>query len=247
MRVKRVKHCKKHLAFYKTTFGFREPYQILIDMTFCQHALMCKINIKEQISNYIGEGTQLFTTQCIIAEGEMLGPQVHGALHICKQFKLRKCNHTEKVSAQECIESMIGKDNSHHLFVASQDHQLQLNLRKCPGVPIVRIHYNALVLEKPNFRTKREANNIGSLKSELSNDEKQKIKDLKTLHSIKEVKEKVPQEKRVKGVNPLAMKKKKKKDATVSKKSNDSSKVRRRKKIKIASHVMEELKKKSVQ
>ena len=178
MKVKRVKHCKKHLQFYKTTFGFREPYQVLgnefsihhvwlikffpiddfvpsfiyfwaktlakypyyqpqntgklyfplflrhfkinissfyfiifssVDLTFCQRALTCKINIKEQMCNYIGPQTQLFTTSCILSEGALLGPQLHGALLICKQYKLRKCPHKdEPVSAQECIQHMIG-------------------------------------------------------------------------------------------------------------------------------------------
>merc|ERR1711936_979034 len=78
MKVKRLKHVKKHLQFYKSTFGFHEPYQVLVDLTFCQHALTCKINIREQINNIIGKDTQLFTTSCILAEGEMLGPQLHG-------------------------------------------------------------------------------------------------------------------------------------------------------------------------
>jgi len=245
MRVKRVKHCKKHISFYKTTFGFHEPYQILVDVTFCQFALMCKINIKEQISNYIGDQSQLFTTKCILEEGKLLGPQLHGALHICKQYKLRKCGHKEPVSAQQCIEDMIGDNNSHHLFVASQDHELQMKLRKIPGVPVLRIHYHALVLEKPTYHSKREANMIGASKSAVTEKEKKKIKDLKELHSIKEEKEKIPRNKKIKGINPLAMKKKKKKDLVVGKRTKESSKSRSRKKRKIAAHVLEHLQKNS--
>jgi len=245
MKVKRIKHCKKHLQFYKTTFAFREPYQVLVDLTFCQHALTCKINIKEQISNYIGNDTQLFTTSCILSEGEVLGHKLHGALHICKQYKVRKCPHSkdQPVSAQQCIQDMIGDSNSHHLFIASQDHELQMKLKKVPGVPILRIHYHALVLEKPDLHSKRKANVIGASKSSMSEAEKVRIDELKKLHSIKEVKEKEPQEKRVKGVNPLAMKKKKKKETPVGKRTKDSSKTRTRKRKKIAAHVLEHLSK----
>merc|ERR1719354_512480 len=210
MKVKRLKHVKKHLQFYKSTFGFHEPYQVLVDLTFCQHALTCKINIREQINNIIGKETQLFTTSCILAEGDMLGPQLHGALHICKQYKLRKCGHTltEALSAQQCIQHMIGSNNSHHLFVASQDHELQMKLKRVPGVPLLRIHYHALVLEKPNHHSKQEASVQGAVKCGITDVEKQRISKLKELHNITEVVEKEPQPKRVKGVNPLAMKKK---------------------------------------
>ena len=55
------------------------------------------------------------TTSCILKEGELLGRQLGGAVHICKQFKLRKCGHEkEAVSAQECILSMIGMLELHH-------------------------------------------------------------------------------------------------------------------------------------
>jgi len=246
MRVKRLKHCKKHIAFYKTQFGFHEPYQVLVDLTFCQHALTCKINIKEQVANYFGAETQLFTTKCILEEGKLLGPQLGGALHICKQYKLRKCGHKEAMTAQQCIEDMIGESNPLHFFVASQDHELQLKLRRIPGVPILRIHYHALVLEKPHGQSKREADSIGVAKCGITEAEQERIRELKKKHNIKEVKEKLPREKKVKGVNPLAMKKKKKKDVIVGKKTKDSTKTRNRKKKKIAQHVFEHLKEQNV-
>lgn len=39
MKIARYKKAQKTLSFYKNNFGFREPYQILIDATFCQTAL----------------------------------------------------------------------------------------------------------------------------------------------------------------------------------------------------------------
>jgi len=146
------------------------------------------------------------------------------------------------MTAQQCIEDMIGKSNSHHFFVASQDHELQLKPRKVPGVPILRIHYHALVLEKPNYQSLKEADSIGVTKCGITAAEQSRIQQLKKKHNIKEVKEKLPREKKVKGVNPLAMKKKKKKDIVVGKKTKETSKARTRKKKKIAQHVLEHLK-----
>ena len=42
MKIARYKKAKKILNFYKNNFSFREPFQILIDGTFCQLAL--KVN-----------------------------------------------------------------------------------------------------------------------------------------------------------------------------------------------------------
>lgn len=39
MKIQRYKKAHKTLTFYKHNFGFREPFQILIDATFCQAAL----------------------------------------------------------------------------------------------------------------------------------------------------------------------------------------------------------------
>lgn len=40
MKIARYKKAQKTLSFYRNNFGFREPYQILIDATFCQSALI---------------------------------------------------------------------------------------------------------------------------------------------------------------------------------------------------------------
>ena len=39
MSGKRYKKMKNILQFYKTKFGFHEPYNVLIDGTFCRAAL----------------------------------------------------------------------------------------------------------------------------------------------------------------------------------------------------------------
>lgn len=63
MKIKRQKHAKKTISFYKYNFGFREPFQILIDGTFCQAALKNKIQIKEQLPKYFMGEVQFCTTK----------------------------------------------------------------------------------------------------------------------------------------------------------------------------------------
>ena len=80
MKIKRYKHARKILSLYKTHFGLRQPYQIIgennyycvecndiiihntiiiVDGTFCQAALTGKIQLKQQLTKYLGGQIQL--------------------------------------------------------------------------------------------------------------------------------------------------------------------------------------------
>uniref|UniRef100_A0A2K6SB00 UTP23 small subunit processome component n=1 Tax=Saimiri boliviensis boliviensis TaxID=39432 RepID=A0A2K6SB00_SAIBB len=62
MKITRQKHAKKHIGFFRNNFGVREPYQILLDGTFCQAALRGRIQLREQLPRYLMGETQLCTT-----------------------------------------------------------------------------------------------------------------------------------------------------------------------------------------
>lgn len=63
MKITRLKHVKKNLGFYRNNFSFREPYQVLLDGTFCQAALKNQIQIKEQLPKYLMGEVQLCSTK----------------------------------------------------------------------------------------------------------------------------------------------------------------------------------------
>jgi U3 small nucleolar RNA-associated protein 23 len=63
MKITRQKHAKKHIGFFRNNFGVREPYQILLDGTFCQAALRGRIQLREQLPRYLMGETQLCTTR----------------------------------------------------------------------------------------------------------------------------------------------------------------------------------------
>lgn len=69
MKITRQKHAKKHLGFFRNNFGVREPYQILLDGTFCQAALRGRIQLREQLPRYLMGETQLCTTRWACAGG----------------------------------------------------------------------------------------------------------------------------------------------------------------------------------
>jgi Uncharacterized proteins of PilT N-term./Vapc superfamily len=73
MRIRRLKTKDNRLKFYCNHFGFRKPFQVLIDGTFCFEALKSKLNIRDQIPKYFDCDVKLLTTPCIITETEKLG------------------------------------------------------------------------------------------------------------------------------------------------------------------------------
>ncbi|XP_031617316.1 rRNA-processing protein UTP23 homolog [Contarinia nasturtii] len=249
MKIARYKKAQKTLSFYRNNFGFREPYQILIDATFCQTALIFQIGIKDQLPKYFQAETRLVTTQCIILEAESLGSKVQGATNIVKQFLVHKCGHEKgPKSGIACIKSMI-KNNRY--VIATQDRELQEYLRKKPGQPIMYLHKKTPVLEQPSELSRKtvefklnESFNFGTA------DEKKLValkkseglpvaEDTKTDLKKKKKKKKQP--------NPLSCKKKKKKPnagVTLKKSSIDNIQNKtiektKRKRVKIPSHIKE--------
>ncbi|XP_033118695.1 rRNA-processing protein UTP23 homolog [Anneissia japonica] len=243
MKVRRYKHARRFLSFYKNNYQFRPPYQILIDGTFTNMALQYKINLKEQIPKYIGEEVQLLTTKCAIAEMENLGSDLYGAMSILTRFKVRKCPHHGKpVGASECLLSMLSESNSHHYFIATQDPDLSRHLRKIPAAPLLYINFNAIVLEKPSMVSQKTAESKITSKLAPSAEEKDTLKKLKQ-RFLPQNERKRFKKKRPKGPNPLSVKKKKKKQSesnvlnSLPGREGSKNRKRKRRKKKLTSQV----------
>ncbi|KAJ7379442.1 Small subunit processome component [Desmophyllum pertusum] len=240
MKVKRVKHARKYLTLFRNSFGIFEPYQVLVDGTFCQAALQTKIQIKEQLPKYLDGSIQLLTTRCVIEEGKALGPQLAGAVLIAKRFQLRKCaHHKAAVPAAECILSMIGADNPNGYFVASQDRALRSRLQKVPGVPLLFINRNTILLEKPSTASHQASDKVQMSRLQPSTHEKETLEKLSD--ATTELKRR--KRKRPGGPNPLSMLKSKRKRDDKHKTADDTKKkrIRKRKRRSLASHVQDAL------
>lgn len=229
MKIKRQKQAKKIISFYKYNFSFREPFQILVDGTFCQAALKNKIQIKEQMPKYLMGEIQLCTTNCALKELESLGKELYGAKIILQRYQVRKCAHfKDPVPASDCLLSMLGKTNPHHYFVATQDHTLTTGLKEIPGVPLFYIILNTIVLDKPSQASLDHVQKVqlGELVSPTQQE---------SIHSLKEKQglgqrdtERRARKRKRKGPNPLScLKKKKKSEPTLPKKTEDGQKKKR--------------------
>lgn len=200
------------MSLYKNNFGFREPYQILLDGTFCQVALAHKVNIQDQLPKYLKGQCKLLTTACVIEETRRLGKPLHGAYLIVSQFPIHNCGHEKPVSASRCLSSfIIDSKNKDHYIVATQDHQLRAKISNQTVCPLLKLANNALCMEKPPAKIEGKVKRTHHyLANKLKDDERDDLLRLKleenliTEEKSVEVKKK---KKGPKGPNPLSCKK----------------------------------------
>ncbi|XP_010898492.1 rRNA-processing protein UTP23 homolog [Esox lucius] len=230
MKIKRQKQAKKTISFYKYNFSFREPFQILIDGTFCQAALKNKIQIKEQLPKYLMGEVQLCTTNCAMKELESI-KELYGAKLILQRFQVRNCKHFKNpVAASECLLSMLEENNPHHYFVATQDQEVTAGLKMIPGVPLLYIILNTIVLDKPSQCSVNQVQAV-ALGEMVTTAQQQNINSLKAVQGIGQDGERrgKKRKRKISNPNPLScLKKKKKQPPTQPVKKTEGEKKRSR-------------------
>lgn len=238
MRINRYKRVQRHLTFYKNVFGFRPPFQILVDGTFCAAALKYKINIREQMPKYLCDDVKLCTTVCAIAETEKLGPALYGATLVVKQFFVLKCGHEKKpITAANCFHSMVRKKNLDHYIVATQDPDLSERLRDLVGVPLLYL-FNAITLEKPSEKSLKVGAQTLQAQTEAPEHQLLALKNLKRKENLLD-EAPVKKKRKVGGPNPLSCKKKQKRPAPQPA-VKDGKRRKRHKRVKLTKNAAQE-------
>lgn len=223
MKLKRKKHCEKYLAFYRNNFQIHHPYQILVDLTFCQEALQNRVQIKDQLRCYLDGEFKLFITDCIKAEGLLLGSKLHGALVVADNFDKWNCGHENAIQATSCISSLIRTGNQNGFFVATQDHELRNKLKLVAGIPLLHVNHNVIVLEKPSTASIEASERQDSKRLIREHEQELLTKIRADAQGSQRRKIKGP-----KGPNPLSVKKRKRDYETEVRKNDNKKKKTRR-------------------
>jgi U3 small nucleolar RNA-associated protein 23 len=158
MKINRRKRTQRTLAFYAHTFGFREPYQVLVDGTFCQQALANKVNVSEQLSKLLEGRVEVVTTSCAVVETESLLPATFGASLILKKFAARKCGHKSAKSGADCLASMVKNGNEHRYFLATQvtkSSSSSFDIPRVQRVPVDQCDNPVINMKVENVETTR--------------------------------------------------------------------------------------------
>ncbi|KAI7848244.1 Fcf1-domain-containing protein, partial [Circinella umbellata] len=204
MRTKTQRAYKRLLHEYSLGFGLRTPYQILVDAEFCKEAAKQKLDINVEFEKTFQDQTRHFITECSVQELRRHNQGSFEAQQIAKQFERRRCPHTHApIASTDCVAQVVGPTNEYNYIIASQDEALREKLRAIPGIPMVYVKAHMVVMEHMSIATKRLLEEKEAEKKGLSTREKNQVS--KMLHSGEEL----PKKKKVKGPNPLSVKKKK--------------------------------------
>ncbi|KAF9056347.1 Fcf1-domain-containing protein [Panaeolus papilionaceus] len=202
MRQKRAKAYRKLMQLYCMSFGFREPYQTLVDSEMCKLAVSQKFELVKQLGIVLQAEVKPMITQCCIHELYLQGREQQAAVDLAKTFERRRCNHREAIAGDECLTSVIGDKNKHRYVVASQSQPLRAHLRSIPAVPLVHMNRAVMVLEPPSDIT---------LRAKMLNEE-QKLhatgSDIALAGPSQQAESPMKKKKGPKAPNPLSVKKK---------------------------------------
>ncbi|KAJ4271796.1 hypothetical protein NW762_000502 [Fusarium torreyae] len=230
MRGKRSKQYRKLMEQFSMTFGFREPYQVLVDAEMVRDSSRFKMDLEPALSRTVHGKVKPMITQCEIRKlyAARNEPGVSTAIDLAKTLERRRCGHhpddyPEPLSTQECLRSVVDpkdtQQNKHRYVVASQDQEVRKMLRGIRGVPLIYIKRSVMILEpmadeSVQVRAREER---GKFRAELKNalgkrkreegddDDKADKKDDAPTEEKKKKKGHGP-----KGPNPLAVQKSKK-------------------------------------
>ncbi|EPQ28264.1 uncharacterized protein PFL1_04091 [Pseudozyma flocculosa PF-1] len=166
MRQKRTKIYRKLMHQFQLHFGFREPYQMLIDETFAQSLVRLKTqNPSQQFANVLCGKVKPMITQCCMVALYKLGKEHQPTVNLAKEWERRKCNHREAIEPHECIKSVVGEANKHRYVLASDNQPLRAKLRNnVPGLPMVHFTQAVMVLEPMSNLSRSKVEQIEDVK-----------------------------------------------------------------------------------
>ncbi|GAA5913009.1 hypothetical protein JCM8208_005663 [Rhodotorula glutinis] len=168
MRQKRTKGARKVMQLYQSAFGFREPYQLLMDAAFVQSSVKQKFELMSRLHDVLQGVVKPMITQCCMQALYNMGEEAQDVVDVAKGFERRMCNHLKARSEDECLTAMAGSDNRNRYVFATQSLALRQALRKVPGSPIIYIARSVLLLEAPSDQTLAKKHQMETAKLHVS-------------------------------------------------------------------------------
>ncbi|KAJ8107132.1 hypothetical protein OPT61_g9079 [Boeremia exigua] len=228
MKLKRAKAYKKLLHQYELNFGFREPYQVLLDSSILQDAYKFKIDLVGRLEKVLGAKVKPMITQCDMRHLYTAKPKNETLILQAKEYERRRCGHhelEEPLSTLECLSSVVDPkgsgSNKHRYVVASNEKEVRSKMRRIPGVPLIYINKSVVLMEPMTSATEehREREEKSKFKLGLKGQRKPDAGEKRKRDDEDDKDDKpaaadsqAPKKRRQKGPkqpNPLSMKKKK--------------------------------------
>ncbi|KAI2477111.1 rRNA-processing protein UTP23 [Pyrenophora tritici-repentis] len=250
MKLKRAKAYKKQLHQYELNFGFREPYQVLLDSQILQDAYNFKIDLLARLQKMLGGQVKPMITTCDMRHLYNAKPKNETLILQAKEYERRRCNHQdleEPLSSLECLSSVVDpKDNGtnkHRYVIASNDSSVRAKMRQVAGVPVIYISRSVVLMEpmanvteqfrereekskfKMGLKGQRNPGNSDAPPKRKRADEGQDAEGNQSIadQATGEARPKAKKRKGPKGPNPLSVKKPKKDKTSAPKKARPSA------------------------
>lgn len=140
------------------TFGFREPYQVLVDAEMVFDTCRFTMDLNLALQRTLHGKVKPMITQCEIRKlyARKDEPGIDKVIEVAKLLERRRCGHhpdeyVDPLSTEECVRSVVdpkGKDeNKHRYVVASQSQDVRRMLRSIRGVPLIYVRRSVMILE----------------------------------------------------------------------------------------------------
>jgi U3 small nucleolar RNA-associated protein 23 len=163
MKLKRAKSYRKLMHQYEIQFGFREPYQVLLDSAIVQDADRFKIDLIPRLQSVLQGQIKPMISQCSIRHLYNATPKNNALIEQAKTYERRRCNHhtlENPLSDKECLSEVVDAKgsgtNKHRYIVASQDIEVRKHMRKVAGVPLIYISKSVMLLEPMGTSTEEQ-------------------------------------------------------------------------------------------
>jgi len=143
---------------YGLSFGFREPYQVLVDADIIKDADRFSMDLIAGLERTLHGQVKPMITQCSMRHlyAAAKEPGVSYLIDKAKTYERRRCNHLpedypEPLSTKECLASVVdpksSNTNKHRYVVASQEIEVRKHMRGVLGVPLVYINRSVMIME----------------------------------------------------------------------------------------------------
>ncbi|PWA50479.1 hypothetical protein CTI12_AA473760 [Artemisia annua] len=158
-RMKLVKRQRNTLKIYKEWLGYKTP-RVLIDGPVLVHVIENNMPLKNFFHDALEElNVELYTTNCVIQEVECYMSKYSGLkdmnafTELKEQLIVKCCGHTQEVSSADCLKFVVGEDNKHKFFVATNDKCFSEN----PLIPILSVDKGIFGIKYLSRNEKRRA------------------------------------------------------------------------------------------
>jgi U3 small nucleolar RNA-associated protein 23 len=157
MRLKKVRNARRRLAFYRATYGFQAPFNVLVDGTAVQTSINLNVSLDDEVPKVLGGRAQLLVPSAVLVELKSLGQQYSDAEKLARRLTPLPDEEAKAQSAAEALVRLVADGNADRYCVLTEDPSLQRQLAKMPGVPLLRFARERIIVEAPVERKERDS------------------------------------------------------------------------------------------